>query len=84
MEEYWNLVISKDSTLPEKIKYRLEKYQPYGKNAICYQDIGKDLFIFYKSEKKKMIEFLKNSNIKVAKIIKNNVDLRLKQPFIEW
>lgn len=82
--EYWTLTVIRDSFLKEKIKYELEKFVPYGngKNTICYRDIGFDRFIFYKSEKKQLLDFIKNNNIKVARIDKKNVDMNLKKEFV--
>lgn len=82
--EYWVLTVIRDSFLKEKIKYELEKFTPYGngKNAICYNDMGIDLFRFYKSEKKDLLDFIKNNNIKVARIDKKNVDMNLKREFV--
>lgn len=82
--EYWILTVIRDSFFKEKIKYELEKFAPYcnGKNAICYRDMGIDLFRFYKSEKKDLLDFIKNNNIKVARIDKKNVDLNLKREFV--
>lgn len=83
MLEYWVLTIIRDSYLQEKIKYQLQKFvECNDRKSICYNDVGIDLFRFYKSEKKDLLDFIKNNNIKVARIDKKNVDLNLRKEFV--
>ena len=84
--EYYVLTVIRDSFFDEKIKYVLQKFVPCneGTNAICYNDMGVDKFVFYKSEKSQLLDFLKIHDIKVARIDKKNIDFRIKQPFIQW